>query len=144
MIKKYGPASDSESEVLNLIQEECAEVIQIISKIHRFGFDSYHPTDPTKEINRSRFESEMGDLLALVEIATHRKIVDFTRVLEHIESKKERLKTFSNVYANDSKPKPLNKSDRQELQELRAFVSAAFDAHPNLDIDVEHVLMRKN
>lgn len=30
---------DREQEILNLIQEECAEVIAIVSKIRRFGYD---------------------------------------------------------------------------------------------------------
>lgn len=144
MIKKYNPATESESEVLNLIQEECSEVIQIISKIHRFGFDSYHPTDLEKESNRSRLESEIGDLLALIQIACDRGIVHFPNVWSAIESKKERLKTFSNVYSNDSKQKSITKSEHAELQELRKFIRTAFEAHPNLDIDVEKIYTRKD
>lgn len=30
---------DREQEILNLLQEECAEIIAIVSKIRRFGYD---------------------------------------------------------------------------------------------------------
>lgn len=32
-----------EQEILDLIQEECGEIVQIISKIRRFGYNSVHP-----------------------------------------------------------------------------------------------------
>ena len=54
MIKKQNPANESESELLNLLSEEAAESIHIVSKISRFGWDSYHPDDINKENNRSR------------------------------------------------------------------------------------------
>ncbi len=98
MINKQNPATESETEVLNLITEECAEVIQIISKIARFGFDSYHPTDPTKETNRSHLETEIGDLLCLLEIASDRDIFDLMEVQKAVFAKKEKLKIYSNVF----------------------------------------------
>jgi NTP pyrophosphatase (non-canonical NTP hydrolase) len=50
---------------LEILAEECAEVIQIKSKIVRFGFDDQHPTYPT---NRARLEEEIGHVFAMVEI----------------------------------------------------------------------------
>ena len=45
-------------ETLIITQEECAEVIQVISKIMRFGLDE----------NDHRLESELGDLLCMVDL----------------------------------------------------------------------------
>lgn len=98
MIEKNNPVSESESDVLDLIQEESAEIIQIISKVRRFGWDSFHPSDAERVTTRARLESELGDILALIEIAIERNIVDSQRVRDAIDSKKERLKIFSNLF----------------------------------------------
>lgn len=98
MIEKHTPVTEAESELLNLISEEAAEVIQIVSKTHRFGWDSYNPFDRNKETNRARLESEIGDILTLIDIAVQRKLIDVANIGKAIESKKERLKIYSNLY----------------------------------------------
>lgn len=57
-----------EMEYLSILQEECAEVIQIISKIRRFGINSFHPEDPNRLSNRERLVAELGDVKALVDL----------------------------------------------------------------------------
>lgn len=57
------PITPAQDERLNWLIEECAEVVQEAVKIKRFGFDSYHPDDPTKETNRSRLQREMTDVM---------------------------------------------------------------------------------
>ena len=47
------------------LQEECAEVIHIVSKIHRFGIDEVHPV--TKLSNDELLHKEVGDVLAIIE-----------------------------------------------------------------------------
>lgn len=42
------------------VEEESAEVIAIVAKIHRFGLESEHPD--TKETNRAALKREMRDL----------------------------------------------------------------------------------
>ena len=59
MNKKY-------EEILRITQEECAEVIQAISKISRFGIDNLKPGKP--KTNREHLEEELGDLLAMIDI----------------------------------------------------------------------------
>lgn len=54
-------------ELLGILQEECAEVIQIISKIRRFGIDSYNPTDPNVT-NMDLLNLEIADVQALIEM----------------------------------------------------------------------------
>ena len=55
-----------EKEVMDILQEECAEVIQAVSKCSRFGIDNYKPGKPLT--NREHLEEELGDLLAMVDI----------------------------------------------------------------------------
>lgn len=55
----------------DVIQEECAEVISIISKIKRFGLDSYHPNDIDKVKNFTLLACEFGDLMGAFDKLTY-------------------------------------------------------------------------
>lgn len=57
-------------ELLEILQEEAAEVIQIISKIKRFGLYSYHPDDESKTSNIAHLSVEIGDFVAIVDLLT--------------------------------------------------------------------------
>lgn len=58
--------NDHQEEVLNILQEECAEVIQAASKIKRFGITNRK--DGSELNNLQNLEMELGDVLALVDI----------------------------------------------------------------------------
>ena len=60
--------SPTQMERLTFLIEECREVIKEATKIVRFGFDSYHPADPTQETNRDRLFREMRDVRASYDI----------------------------------------------------------------------------
>lgn len=57
--------SPGKAERLVILNEECAEVCAIISKIFRHGFDSYHPDDPSTT-NLVLLEYEINDVLAII------------------------------------------------------------------------------
>lgn len=52
---------------LLVLMEECSEVQKICSKIMRFGFDSYHPSDPEKKTNTVKLAEEYGDLVGTMD-----------------------------------------------------------------------------
>lgn len=52
----------AEDERLAILAEEAAEVIHVISKIRRHGFESRNPDDPRSPTNRQLLEKELGDL----------------------------------------------------------------------------------
>jgi NTP pyrophosphatase (non-canonical NTP hydrolase) len=90
----------SQTEIINILSEECAEVIQIISKIHRFGLHSCHPSEPAVS-NLDNLHQEVGDILAMIALC-----VDFGLLEEHnleIASKKkmEKLKKWSNIFKDN-------------------------------------------
>jgi NTP pyrophosphatase (non-canonical NTP hydrolase) len=87
---------EQEREVMNILSEECAEVIQAISKCHRFGLDNYKPGKP--KTNREHLEEEIGDLLAMVDILLDMGVVE-SDILESAKlAKIEKLKKWSNIY----------------------------------------------
>jgi NTP pyrophosphatase (non-canonical NTP hydrolase) len=88
--------NSKEKEVMDILQEECAEVIQAVSKISRFGIDNYKPGKP--KTNREHLEEELGDMLAMIDIMLEKSVIS----LEHLEiakkAKIEKLKQWSNIY----------------------------------------------
>lgn len=85
-------------EIMNILSEECAEVIQAISKCHRFGMDNYKPGKP--KTNRDHLEEELGDLMAMVDILLEAGVIDS----DHLEvaklAKIEKLKKWSTIYVD--------------------------------------------
>jgi NTP pyrophosphatase (non-canonical NTP hydrolase) len=68
MTRRY--LTDRETDLLGLLQEECAEVIQAASKTRRFGFESVNPwlAPNDQKTNRTLLTDEIGDVLALVQL----------------------------------------------------------------------------
>jgi NTP pyrophosphatase (non-canonical NTP hydrolase) len=76
------------TEILTILQEEAAEVIQIVSKIHRFG----HSPD-----NIKRLEQELGDLQCMIDLCIEHQLVDETRIQLYAKDKREKLRNWSNI-----------------------------------------------
>jgi NTP pyrophosphatase (non-canonical NTP hydrolase) len=88
--------NDIDHEILSITQEECAEVIQAISKIFRFGFDSRHPDKGYD--NREHLEEELGDLQCMIALMIEHGIVR-ERMLDVAKTKKyEKLQVWSNIF----------------------------------------------
>lgn len=62
--EKFNKLSLAQEEVLALLAEECAEVIQIVGKILRHGASSRHPSDLKGPTNKEMLERELGDVRA--------------------------------------------------------------------------------
>jgi len=88
---------DKIKETLVITQEECAEVIQSISKILRFGFDSSYPfqdSATTKEC----LEMEVGQLLCMIDILMEQDVLDESSVGQARQYKREKLKQWSSIF----------------------------------------------
>ena len=59
--ENYNQLSAAEQERLAILAEECAEVIQIVGKILRHGYESCSPYDSTATTNRQLLQKELGD-----------------------------------------------------------------------------------
>ena len=83
-------------EILDITQEECAEVIVAISKISRFGIDHYKPGKPLT--NRQHLAEELGDLQAMIDLCINHNLVDEKEVLMAADNKIAKLKKWSNIF----------------------------------------------
>ena len=85
-----------EKEVMDILQEECAEVIQAVSKINRFGADNIKPGKP--KTNREHLEEELGDMLAMIDIMMELSVISLDNLEIAKKAKIEKLKKWSNIY----------------------------------------------
>ena len=90
------PMTAQIKEVMDILQEECAEVIQAVSKISRFGLDNLKPGKP--KTNREHLDEELGDLYAMIEILQELDVVSWTNIEQAAEDKREKLKKWSNIF----------------------------------------------
>jgi NTP pyrophosphatase (non-canonical NTP hydrolase) len=84
------------NEILNILTEECAEVIQAISKVQRFGMDNTNPF--STETNREHLEQEIGDVLTMIDLLFVKGIINEENVLKAQQRKIEKLKIWSKIY----------------------------------------------
>ena len=88
--------NEKNREALVILQEECAEVIQAVSKCYRFGLDNQHKSGATQ---RANLELEVGDMLALVDILVEQGVIDLNNLQTAKLNKIEKLKIWSTIYA---------------------------------------------
>ena len=93
------PVAPNIPEVLSILQEECAEVIQAVSKVQRFGLDNHHP-ERTKT-NKQELEEELGDLLAMIQILTDQNFLDKASIALATQAKTQKLKQYSTVWTQN-------------------------------------------
>lgn len=87
---------ENTKEILQILQEECAEVIVEICKIMRFGPDQCKPN--SDETNIKALEKEIGDMQALVDLLVKQKIgVSVDGINKAKKNKVEKLKIWSNI-----------------------------------------------
>ena len=82
-----------DQEILVITQEECSEVIQVISKGIRFGFD----IDYNGATNRQKLTQEVGDVLAMVDLLVKYDMLSYDDLLKAKAAKFEKLKQWSNI-----------------------------------------------
>jgi NTP pyrophosphatase (non-canonical NTP hydrolase) len=86
-------------EALDILQEECGEVIVEISKCRRFGLNSIHYKSGVK--HSTMLEIEIGDVLAMVDILVEQGIIDRDGIEVATENKKLKLQQWSKIYEQD-------------------------------------------
>jgi NTP pyrophosphatase (non-canonical NTP hydrolase) len=91
--------NDNLREIMLILQEECAEVAQAVSKCMRFGPDQMKPGK--ERTNISMLEEEIGDLFAMVELLVDLNVgVTVNGVHQAKINKFSKLKEWSNLTIN--------------------------------------------
>lgn len=86
---------DVRHEILQILQEECSEVIRAASKVIRFGENN---VTPSGETNIQHLEEELGDLQAMIQLLHEYDMVSYTNIDEHAERKIEKLHKYSTIF----------------------------------------------
>ncbi len=87
-------------ETLDILQEECAEVIVEVSKCRRFGLDSLHYK--TGQAHSEMLTNEIGDVLAMIDILLDQGILDQNKLDLAKQAKKDKLKLWSNIFSTNT------------------------------------------
>jgi len=82
-------------EVMDILQEECAEVIQAVSKISRFGIDNFKPGKA--KTNREHLEEELGDMIAMICILEKMGVINQDALEIATKAKIQKLKKWSTI-----------------------------------------------
>jgi len=77
--------TDSKTELLTILAEECAEVIVECSKIHRFGNDT------------QSLEAELGDLYCMMELLQKHDLISWQNIEACAQAKENKLRKWSNL-----------------------------------------------
>ena len=83
------------NEILDILQEECAEVIVAISKIRRFGIDNSYKEVGTQ---RDHLIQELGDVSLLIELLEANHVFNVRQLKEAQDRKAQKLNIWSNIY----------------------------------------------
>lgn len=79
-------------ELLEILAEECAEVVQRVTKALRFGMDESQPGQPFT--NAARIGHEVGDILATLERLQDINVLRRADVAHGVESKRQQLAKY--------------------------------------------------
>lgn len=81
-------------ELLDMLQEECAEVIQAVSKLKRHGPMSYHPADVNQTPNHELMAQELGDVIGVMAALDEKGMLSNTIVQKFAATKMKRAAPY--------------------------------------------------
>ena len=82
-------------EILDILQEECAEVIQAISKVRRFGMENTYKDGGTQ---REHLIQELGDVTLLIELLHAHQLCTDKELHAAQVRKSQKLTQWSKIY----------------------------------------------
>jgi NTP pyrophosphatase (non-canonical NTP hydrolase) len=88
--------SNKVEEILDILQEECAEVIQSVSKCRRFGMDNRYLNGAGTQ--RDELVKEIGDVVAMVELLKQHGVVTDAEIDLAKQNKFNKLRKWSTIF----------------------------------------------
>jgi len=86
------------NEILDILQEECAEVIQAVSKCRRFGIDNVYLNGEGTQ--REQLVKEVGDVVAMIDLLYNHGVLTEEEITIAKQNKFNKLKKWSTIYEN--------------------------------------------
>ena len=84
------------TEILDILQEECAEVIQNVSKCRRFGLDNQYLNGTGTQ--RENLVKEIGDVVAMIDLLKDHGVVSEEELTLAKQNKFNKLRKWSKIY----------------------------------------------
>jgi len=84
-----------QQEIMDILQEECGELITAISKIRRFGlFNTYKDVGTQQE----HLTQEAGDVMLMIQLLVEHGVLNKEELEAAKERKATKLKVWSKIY----------------------------------------------
>lgn len=90
---KHDNKQAAELERLAIFVEECGEAIQVVGKILRHGYESYHPDNPNLT-NRAELETEIGHIKNAIDMLVDKKDINEINIAEQRYKKSLEIKKY--------------------------------------------------
>jgi NTP pyrophosphatase (non-canonical NTP hydrolase) len=87
--------SSKVNEILDILQEECGEVVVAVSKVRRFGIDNSYKDGGTQ---REHLIQELGDVTLMIELLKAHGVFTEQELHEAQVRKSQKLTQWSNIY----------------------------------------------
>ena len=98
MTEHFNKLKPDELERLALLMEDCSEVIHIIGKIIRHGYESTDPTKDDNATNRYLLQEEIGQLLWAVDEMIRLDDVDKGSIIYIRQNRKKKVLEYLHHY----------------------------------------------
>jgi NTP pyrophosphatase (non-canonical NTP hydrolase) len=82
-------------EILDILQEECGELVVSASKVRRFGLDNSYKDGGTQ---REHLTQEVGDVLLMIELLKEHSVFTEQELNRAMQRKADKLKVWSKIY----------------------------------------------
>jgi hypothetical protein len=105
-VTAFNELTEAEAERLALLAEEAGEVVQVIGKILRHGYESTNPDGDPEETNRMMLAKECGDFFAAVRLATEAQDFDDEDVCSYMATKLRKIWRYLHHQQESQEKKP--------------------------------------
>ena len=91
MSEHFNGLAPDQAELLSLLAEECAEVIQVVAKIQRHGLHSHNPFDLERTTNLELLHQELGDVATAAQLLIDIELLEQAQLNDAAQAKLARV-----------------------------------------------------